>query len=258
MCINVSPTPSPTYVRSEVLVTGLEIEIISILPVSLLCLCVLLYTLSHIDLNCRFISFDTRLNTLTVSANERRHKNLDLFLLVLSYLLIFDNCFVFFLFFELSIFDLDIRRNTKRALTLVKIFHVTIASATACACIRFRYITIACSSHFPIETLAIWVLFLRLVMCPDIHPNPGPAHSSNFTGGYLSFCNWNLNTLSKEDFYRITLLQAHNTEHNYDIISLCETSLDDTVQVPDMPGYKFHSCNHPGGNRSGGVGITST
>ena len=74
-------------------------------------------------------------------------------------------------------------------------------------------------------------------------------------GGFLSFCNWNLNTLSKDDFYRITLLQAHNTEHNYDIISLCETSLDDEVEVPEMPGYKFHSCNHPDGNRSGGVGI---
>ena len=96
---------------------------------------------------------------------------------------------------------------------------------------------------------------MHLVMCPDIHPNPGPAHLNNFTGGFLSFCNWNLNTLSKEDFYRITLLQAHNTEYNYDIISLCETSLDDTVEVPDMPGYKFHACNHPGGNRSGGVGI---
>ena len=27
------------------------------------------------------------------------------------------------------------------------------------------------------------------------------------------------------------------------------------MDVPDMPGYKFHSCNHPGGNCSGGVGI---
>ena len=96
---------------------------------------------------------------------------------------------------------------------------------------------------------------MHLVMCSDIHPNRAPAHLNNFTGGFLSFCNWNLNTLSKEDFYRITLLQAHNTEYNYDIISLCETSLDDTVEVPDMPGYKFHACNHPGGNRSGGVGI---
>ena len=76
-----------------------------------------------------------------------------------------------------------------------------------------------------------------------------------FTEGFLSFCNWNLNTLSKDDLYGITLLQAHNTEHNYDIISLCETSLDDEVLVPVMPGYKFHSCNHPDGSRSGGVGI---
>ena len=96
---------------------------------------------------------------------------------------------------------------------------------------------------------------MRLALCPDIHPNPGPPHSINFAGGFFSFCNWNLNTLSKEDFSRITLLEAHNAEHNYDIISLCETSLDDKVQVPEMAGYKFHSCNHPDGNRSGGVGI---
>ena len=108
----------------------------------------------------------------------------------------------------------------------------------------------SCMYHFPFETIAMWICLMHLVLCPDIHPNP-----NNFTGGFLSFCNWNLNTISKENFYRITLLQAHNTEHNYDIISLCETSLDDTMKVPDMPGYKFHSCNHPHGNRSGGVGI---
>ena len=99
---------------------------------------------------------------------------------------------------------------------------------------------------------------MRIKLSSDVHPNPGPVGaSSNFSGGFLSFCNWNLNTLSKEDFHRITLLEAHNSNHNYDIISLCETSLDDTMQVPEhaLPGYKFHSCNHPGGNRSGGVGI---
>ena len=77
---------------------------------------------------------------------------------------------------------------------------------------------------------------------------------SNFNGGFLSFCNWNLNTLSKDDFYRISLLQVRNVDFNYDIISLCETSLNDTIQVPVniLPGYKFHG-NHHDGNRSGGV-----
>ena len=81
--------------------------------------------------------------------------------------------------------------------------------------------------------------------------------NKDFSGGFLSFCNWNLNTLSKNDFYRISLLEAHNTNFNYDIISLCETSLNDTIEVPEniLPGYKFHSCDHPDGNRSGGVGI---
>ena len=52
-------------------------------------------------------------------------------------------------------------------------------------------------------------------------------------------------------------MEGHNTNFNYDIISLCETSLNDSIQVPDniLPGYKFNACNHPGGNRSGGVGI---
>ena len=80
---------------------------------------------------------------------------------------------------------------------------------------------------------------------------------NNFSAGFLSFCNWNLNTLSKDNFYRIKLLQAHNANHNYDIISLCETSLNDAIEVPEniLPGYKFHSCNHPDGDRNGGVGI---
>ena len=130
-----------------------------------------------------------------------------------------------------------------------------ILSTTSCSCVQLTQINMSCMYHFSFETIAMWICLMHLVLCPDIHPNPGPALSNNFTGGFLSFCNWNLNTLSKENFYRITLLQAHNTEHNYDIISLCETSLDDTIKVPDMPGYKFHSCNHPHGNRSGGVGI---
>ena len=89
-------------------------------------------------------------------------------------------------------------------------------------------------------------------------PSKPRAHGlEQFFWSFLSFCNWNLNTLSKDDFYRITLLEAHNTEHHYDIISLCETSLNDTLQVPEnvLPGYKFHSCNHPDGERNGGVGI---
>ena len=102
--------------------------------------------------------------------------------------------------------------------------------------------------------LELWYFILHPILSSDIHPNPGPIHS-HFSGGFLSFCYWNINTLSKDDFYRILLLEDHTVDFNYDIISLCETSLKDTIQLPVniLPGYKFHACNHPDGNRSGGV-----
>ena len=97
-----------------------------------------------------------------------------------------------------------------------------------------------------------------MMLSSDIHPNPGPVYSDRiFCEGNLTFCNWNLNTLVKDNFYRVTLVEAENVNYNYDIISLCETSLNATIEVTEniLPGYKFYPCYHPDGNRSGGVGI---
>ena len=107
------------------------------------------------------------------------------------------------------------------------------------------------------EATALWLFSLLLLLSSDVHPNPGPQVNSDFSNGFLSFCNWNLNTLSKDHFSRVSLLEAHNTIHNYDIISLCETSLNDETPVPEniLPGYLYHPLNHPGGKKNGGVGI---
>ena len=74
---------------------------------------------------------------------------------------------------------------------------------------------------------------------------------------FFSFCNWNLNTISKDDFSRIHLLNAHNAIHDYDILALCETSLGINENVPKniFPGYQYFACNHPSGEKKGGVGI---
>ena len=108
------------------------------------------------------------------------------------------------------------------------------------------------------DLTAFWLFNLLLILSSDVHPNPGPSQvSSEFSSGFLSFCNWNLNTLSKDNFCRVSLLEAHNTIFNYDIISLCETSLSDDTPVPEniLPGYLYQPLNHPEGRRSGGVGI---
>ena len=101
------------------------------------------------------------------------------------------------------------------------------------------------------------LVFHLLLLCGDVHPNPGPLLEDDFFSGFLSFCNWNLNSLATDNFKRITLLTAENTLHKYDIISLCETSLNTETVVPEnaIAGYAFHPLNHPSGGRHGGVGI---
>ena len=42
--------------------------------------------------------------------------------------------------------------------------------------------------------------------------------------------NWNVNSLSKDNFDRVQLLEAHNSIYGYAHISTCETN--DTVEVP--------------------------
>ena len=44
--------------------------------------------------------------------------------------------------------------------------------------------------------------------------------------------NWNLNPLAKENCQRVQLIEAHNSIFNYDFISICETSLNDSVELP--------------------------
>ena len=241
---NVPPTQHS--VRSESLVKVLHFEPSSMLELLLtyLCLCLIMLIILDIDPNCRYVPFNAPLNTLCVSTKANKNGNICFLLLFLSYLLIFDYYFIVFLPCDFWRSHLHTRRIRKKLGALVRAFHSIIASTITGVCNRTNhlcYVNLVCFCHYPMETSAIWIFLMHAVLCPDIHPNPGPPQSNHFAGGFLSFCNWNLNTLSKDDFTRITLLEAHNTEHNYDIISLCETSLDDTVQVPEMTGYKFHS-----------------
>ena len=73
----------------------------------------------------------------------------------------------------------------------------------------------------------------------------------------FTICNWNLNFLVKDDFYRFKLLEVHNFFHNYDFISICETSVGDTVELPDgmLENYNFVSCNNPSNTKRGGDGL---
>ena len=109
-----------------------------------------------------------------------------------------------------------------------------------------------------IPLITLWYFQLVISLSNDISKNPGPQHSNHFdrVSPDFSLCNWNLNTSSKDEFSRVSLLNAHNSIHNYDI-SLCETSLSNSEFVPDniLQGYNYHACNHTSGEKKGGVGI---
>ena len=68
---------------------------------------------------------------------------------------------------------------------------------------------------------------------------------------------WNLNSLAKDNFQRIRLIEAHNALFNYDLISICETSLNDSVELPEnlIDDYTFVPANNPANVRHGGVGL---
>ena len=68
---------------------------------------------------------------------------------------------------------------------------------------------------------------------------------------------WDVNSLGKDNFQRVLLIEAHNSTFNYDLISICETSLNDSVELPDtlLNDYIFVPANNPADIRNGGVGL---
>ena len=63
---------------------------------------------------------------------------------------------------------------------------------------------------------------------------------------------------NKGQFQRVSLIEAHNSLFNYDLmISICETSLNDSVELPEplLNEYTFVPANNPANKRHGGVGL---
>ena len=68
---------------------------------------------------------------------------------------------------------------------------------------------------------------------------------------------WNVNSISKDNFHRVRLIEARNSLFNYDLTSICETSLNDSIKLPDIlpTGYTFVHSKNPANTLHGGVGL---
>ena len=68
--------------------------------------------------------------------------------------------------------------------------------------------------------------------------------------------NWNLNSLTKDNFHRVDLIR-HNSIFNYDFISVFEPNFDDSVELPEtlLNDYTLGPANHSLNIKHGGVGL---
>ena len=107
--------------------------------------------------------------------------------------------------------------------------------------------------HSLTKNVPLWLPTILILLSNDVHLNPGPHFQNNF----FNFMSWNLNSLAKDNFQRIYLIEAHNALFKYDLISLCETSLNDSVELPEtlINDYTFVPANNPANVRHGGIGL---
>ena len=107
--------------------------------------------------------------------------------------------------------------------------------------------------HSLIKNVPLWLRTILLLLSNDINLNPGPHFQNNF----FNFMSWNLNSLAKDNFQRIRLIEVHDAPFNYDLISICETSLNDSVELPEtlLDDYTFLPSNNPANVTHGGVGL---
>ena len=105
-----------------------------------------------------------------------------------------------------------------------------------------------------IENVLNWLLIILNLLSNDVHLNPGSKYKNKF----FNFMSWNVNSMAKDNFQRVRLIEAHNSIYNYDLISICETSLNDSVELPEtlLNDYTFVAANHLANTRhGGGVGL---
>ena len=259
---NVSPVPSPPLNIRAIseptpLVKNLHIEFTATLKFFfisiILGLLILLLTLDKYQY--RFISFNTCTNipTSAPSCRGTTYRYLLLFLLLLSFFIIFDFYLAILLpreFFEVKLLT---KNRMNHASMFVKVFHCCVSNISLCLALRrLTYL-----NSYPCEVLALWNCLVRLILCSDINPNPGPINPEpQFQNNFLNFMSWNLNSLAKDNFQRVSLIEAHNSIFNYDLISTCENSLNDSVEIPEyLNEYTFVPANNPADTRHGGVGL---
>ena len=271
ICLTPSPHPLPpssavgyglfeTKDVSVVKRTFVDMVVFHLLILILWLISLLYQAWLHMCSNTHYVSFDTNLNLFKKNKNSIFPLFSCLWYSSVSFiaLVLLSDYVTDFMHFFLAVMSLNsgilhcfeiifyLLLKFKKAISMT--FFVTsvfliLATATTpnaqyvCICV-FQIFCLSFARKLP-----PWLSTLLILISNDIEQNPGPGYHSNF----FNFMNWNLNSLATNNFARVQLIEAHNSLHNYDLISICETSLTDSMvpNVPELDGYTFEPANHP-------------
>ena len=106
-------------------------------------------------------------------------------------------------------------------------YHTAVTAVTAACFLCLMIFQIWC--YLCTRNVHLWLPIILITLSNDVHLNPRPSFQNNF----LNFKAWNVNSLAKDNFQRVRLIEARNTIFNYDLTSICETSLNDSVESPE-------------------------
>ena len=84
------------------------------------------------------------------------------------------------------------------------------------------------------QILILFCYLNLLLLCGDVELNPGPSAKDSYSCYNFSLCHWNLNSITAHDFSKVSLLEAFNAVHKFDIFCLTETYLDNTVPSDEL------------------------
>ena len=98
----------------------------------------------------------------------------------------------------------------------------------------------------------VFSLNFLLLLSGDIETSPCP-HTDNC----LKFFHWNLNSLCARDNIKISLIEAYNSIHRFDVIALSESMLNSSISNEDIfiEGFskEIYRNDHPSNTKKGGV-----
>ena len=230
-------------------------------------LILLMLSFLHLCTFVNYVSFNTELNLYSRKKNSLiSSQSLTTYLLLnlLGFILLNEYekeqifLFIFYMIQNVgnigNIFNLLFKFNNiiprvAPGLLMIFIFSISIAPATDTLCLIIFQI----QCHLYVKRVSHWLPIILIILSNDVHLNPGPNYQNNF----FNFMSWNVNSLSKDNFQRVRLIEAHNAIFNYDLISIGETSLNDSVELPEslLKDYTFVHANNPANTRRGGVGL---